>query len=159
MSANSCACLASPAKKAVGIWVRVSTDIQVESESPEHHEKRARRYAEAKGWDVVCVYQLNAVSGKSVMGRPETEQMQSDIREGRITGLIFSKLARLARNTKELLEFAGTTRLGHQRALTTHQVAARMRLAALSLDLELLVLPIDMWLSRTRSSQLRYTYA
>ena len=32
--------------------------------------------------------------------------MLEDIRSGHITGLIFSKLARLARNTKELLEFA-----------------------------------------------------
>ena len=33
-------------------------------------------------------------------------EMLEDIREKRIEGLIFSKLARLARNTKELLEFA-----------------------------------------------------
>ena len=32
--------------------------------------------------------------------------MLDDIKSGRITGLIFSKLARLARNTRELLEFA-----------------------------------------------------
>jgi site-specific DNA recombinase len=32
--------------------------------------------------------------------------MLDDIRDGHISGLIFSKLARLARNTKELLEFA-----------------------------------------------------
>jgi len=32
--------------------------------------------------------------------------MLSDIRKGHITGLIFSKLARLARNTRELLDFA-----------------------------------------------------
>jgi site-specific DNA recombinase len=32
--------------------------------------------------------------------------MLADIKSGKITGLIFSKLARLARNTKELLDFA-----------------------------------------------------
>jgi hypothetical protein len=32
--------------------------------------------------------------------------MLEDIRSGRITGLLFSKLARLARNTRELLELA-----------------------------------------------------
>lgn len=37
---------------------------------------------------------------------PETKRMLDDIRTGHITGLIFSKLARLARNTKELLDFA-----------------------------------------------------
>lgn len=91
-------------KKQVGIWVRVSTDIQ--GDSPEHHEKRARLYVEAKGWEVKTVYHLEAMSGKSVMGYTETKRMLDDIRSGNITGLVFSKLARLARNTKELLEFA-----------------------------------------------------
>ena len=92
--------------KEIGIWIRVSTEKQVESESPEHHEKRARLYAEAKGWIVVEVYRLEAMSGKSVMLYSETKRMIEDITSGKITGLIFSKLARLARNTKELLEFA-----------------------------------------------------
>ncbi len=52
------------------------------------------------------VYHLEAVSGKAVMHHPETKRMLDDIKHGNITGLIFSKLARLARNTKELLEFA-----------------------------------------------------
>lgn len=92
--------------KRVGIWIRVSTEDQVKGESPEHHERRARLYGEAKGWNVVEVYRLDAMSGKTVKDYPETKRMLADIRSGHITGLIFSKLARLARNTKELLEFA-----------------------------------------------------
>ena len=92
--------------KSVGIWIRVSTEDQVKGESPEHHEKRARYYAESKGWNVKEVYRLDAISGKSVMGLPEAQKMLEHIKTGRITGLIFSKLARLARNTKELLEFS-----------------------------------------------------
>ena len=93
-------------KKPVGIWLRVSTEFQVKDDSPEHHEKRGRLYAEAKGWDVKEIYHLEAVSGKSVMEHPEAKRMLKDIKSGHITGLIFSKLARLARNTKELLEFS-----------------------------------------------------
>lgn len=93
-------------KKNIAIWIRVSTEMQVKGESPEHHEKRARLYAEAKGWDVIEVYKLEAISGKSVMQQPETKRMLQDVKTGKISGLIFSKLARLARNTKELLEFA-----------------------------------------------------
>ncbi|MBT4512856.1 MAG: recombinase family protein [Chloroflexi bacterium] len=93
-------------KKSVGIWIRVSTEEQAEGESPEHHEKRASYYAESKDWKVAEVYHLEAVSGKSVMDLPETKRMLDDIRSGHISGLIFSKLARLARNTKELLEFS-----------------------------------------------------
>ena len=92
--------------KSVGIWIRVSTEDQARGDSPEHHEMRARFYAESKAWNVREVYHLEALSGKSVMPYPETQRMMQDIRDGRITGLIFSKLARLARNTRvEFPEF------------------------------------------------------
>lgn len=94
------------AAKPVGIWIRVSTEDQARGESPEHHEKRARDYAALKGWRVREVYHLEAVSGKSVMGTAEAKRMLADIASGHVTGLVFSKLARLARNTRELLEFA-----------------------------------------------------
>jgi len=92
--------------KPVGIWIRVSTEDQAQGESPEHHEQRAREYAKFNGWTVREVYDLAGVSGKTVMEHPEAKRMLADIRRGHITGLIFSKLARLARNTRELLDFA-----------------------------------------------------
>jgi Site-specific recombinases, DNA invertase Pin homologs len=121
----------APAKQ-VGIWIRVSTEDQARGESPEHHEKRARYYAESKGWKVKEVYHLEAVSGKSVIGQPETQRMLKDIRRGYITGLIFSKLARLARNTKELLEFADIFRecnadlISLQESIDTSSPAGRL---------------------------------
>ncbi|WP_439695160.1 recombinase family protein [Mucilaginibacter sp. AW1-7] len=96
--------------KRIGIFIRVSTEMQVKDDSPEHHEQRARYYAEAKGWSIIETYQLDAVSGKSVMQHPETQRMLGDIRSGHITALVFSKLARLARNTIELLEFSNIFR-------------------------------------------------
>jgi site-specific DNA recombinase len=119
-------------QKAVGIWIRVSTEDQAKGESPEHHEKRARLYAEAKGWEVKVVYHLEAVSGKSVMQHPEAQQMLKDIKQGKITGLIFSKLARLARNTKELLDFADLFKesnadlISLQEAIDTSSPAGRL---------------------------------
>lgn len=107
--------------KPVGIWIRVSTEDQVKGESPEHHEKRARMYAEVKDWHVREVYRLDAVSGKTVMGRPETERMLEHVKAGHITGLIFSKLARLARNTRELLEFADIFREHHADLISLHE--------------------------------------
>ena len=92
--------------KNVGIWLRVSTDMQVETDSLEHHEARARAYAESKDWEVVKVYNLSGVSGKTVLDHPETQRMLNDVKTGKISALIFSALARLARNTKELLEIA-----------------------------------------------------
>ncbi|MCX6272378.1 MAG: recombinase family protein [Bacteroidetes bacterium] len=119
-------------KKSVGIWIRVSTEDQAKGESPEHHEKRARLYAEAKGWEVIEVYHLEAVSGKSVMAHTETKRMLVDIKTGNITGLIFSKLARLARNTRELLDFADLFResnadlISLQEAIDTCSPAGRL---------------------------------
>jgi site-specific DNA recombinase len=95
-----------PDAKRVGIWIRVSTEDQAQGESPEHHLERAKAYATAKGWTVKEVYDLAGVSGKTVKEHAEAKRMLADIKRGHITGLIFSKLARLARNTKELLEFA-----------------------------------------------------
>jgi len=97
--------LIAPAKS-VGIWIRVSTEDQAQGDSPKHHETRARHYAEAKGWIVHEVYDLAGVSGKTVMEHPETKRMMEDVRRGHITGLIFSKLARLARNARELMDFS-----------------------------------------------------
>ncbi len=118
--------------KQVGIWIRVSTEDQARGDSPEHHEKRARYYAESKDWEVKEVYHLEALSGKSVMDYPETQRMLSDVRKGKIKGLIFSKLARLARNTKELLEFSEIFRendadlVSLQEAIDTSSPAGRL---------------------------------
>jgi len=95
-----------PALKTVGIWIRVSSEDQAQGESPAHHLERAKAYAQARGWTVNEVYDLAGVSGKSVKEHPEAKRMLADVKRGHITGLIFSKLARLARNTKELLEFS-----------------------------------------------------
>lgn len=90
----------------VGIWIRVSTEEQAQGESPKNHEHRARMYAELKNWDVVQFYDLSGVSGKSVIEHPEAKRMLADVADGKIKALIFSKLARLARNVKELLDIS-----------------------------------------------------
>jgi len=120
------------AQKHVGIWIRVSTEDQAEGDSPKHHEIRARAYAESRGWTVKEVYDLAGVSGKSVSAHPEAKRMMEDVRKGRIQALIFSKLARLARNTRELLDFADFFRqhdadlVSLQEAIDTSTPAGRL---------------------------------
>jgi len=66
------------------------------------------------------------------MAHPETERMLGHIKSGYITGLIFSKLARLARNTRELLDFADLFRehdadlISLQEAIDTTTPAGRL---------------------------------
>src|ERR1700734_3035857 len=92
--------------KSVGIWIRVSTEDQAQGDSPQHHEERARSYAKSRGWQVKEVYDLAGQSGKAVMQHPEAKRMMKDVERGHITGLVFSKLARLSRNRRELEDFA-----------------------------------------------------
>jgi site-specific DNA recombinase len=116
----------------VGIWIRVSTEDQAKGESPEHHEKRARAYAEAHGWNVREVYHLEGVSGKTVAHWPEAERMLRDIKRKHIDALVFSKLARLARNTRELLDYsdqfreAGADLISLQESIDTSSPAGRL---------------------------------
>ena len=90
----------------VGVWVRVSTTMQAEGDSPANHKERAKYYCLAKNWEIVEEYELAGVSGKSIINHSEAKRMLADIASGKIKALVFSKLARLARNVKELLEIA-----------------------------------------------------
>src|SRR5947207_14732563 len=89
-------------------------------------------YAESRGWSVAEIYDLAGVSGKSVIEHPETKRMLADVRSGKITALIFSKLARLARNTRELLDFAdifrehGADLVSLQESIDTSTPAGRL---------------------------------
>lgn len=91
--------------KHIGIWIRVSTEDQAQGDSPEHHLSRAKSYAEARGWTAKEVYDLAGQSGKAVMEHPEAKRMMRDVERGHIKGLIFSKLARLSRNLREVQDF------------------------------------------------------
>lgn len=91
--------------KNVGIWIRVSSEEQAKGDSPEHHLERAKAYALARGWTVVEVYDLAGQSGKAVMDHPEAKRMMADVKRGHIQALMFSKLARLSRNLREVQDF------------------------------------------------------
>jgi site-specific DNA recombinase len=92
-------------QKNVGIWIRVSTEEQAHGDAPEHHLERAKMYAKARGWNIVEVYDLAGQSGKAVIDHPEAKRMMADVKRGHINALLFSKLARLSRNLREVQDF------------------------------------------------------
>jgi site-specific DNA recombinase len=94
----------------VGIWIRVSTDIQAQSDSPEIHEKSAQLFCEFHNFTPTKIYNLAGVSGKSVLWHPEAQRMLADVAAGEIKGLVFSSLSRLARSLRELVEIEGIFR-------------------------------------------------
>lgn len=91
--------------KRVGLWIRVSSDMQVEADSPEVHLKRAQDYCADHGHEVIEVYRLDGVSGGAIWDLPIAQKMRYDIETGRIEGLVFTALDRLGRDTLELLQF------------------------------------------------------
>lgn len=92
--------------KVIGIWIRVSSTMQVEKEGHVHHEMRAKAFVKSRDWKIGKTYRLEAMSGKSIMGYSETQRMLADIKSGAISGIVFTKIARLARNTRELIEIS-----------------------------------------------------
>ncbi|WP_299208177.1 recombinase family protein [uncultured Dokdonia sp.] len=93
-------------KKKIGVWIRVSDPKQVQKDGHVHQEIRARDFVKSRDWEIVKIYRLEAMTGKSVLNYPQTKEMMHDIKTGVISGIVFAKLARLARNTKELIEIS-----------------------------------------------------
>src|ERR1035437_10118878 len=92
--------------KPVGMWVRVSAEDQATREGRCDLKDGARSYAKSRGWQVKEVYDLAGQSGKAVMQHQEAKRMIKDVERGHITGLVFSKIARLSRNRRELEDFS-----------------------------------------------------
>ena len=91
----------------VGLFIRVSTlDQANNTDSVETHIERGKLYAQSREWNVVKIYNLAGVSGKSTINHKHTLEMFEDISSGKVEGIIISSLSRLARNTSELLEYS-----------------------------------------------------
>lgn len=87
-------------KMRVGIYIRVSTDEQVDGFSLSAQQSRCEALAIAKGWDVGQIYSDLARSGKDLK-RPQYEAMIKDLEAGLIQGVIIFKLDRLSRSPKD----------------------------------------------------------
>ena len=75
----------------VAIYTRVSSEEQVEGYSLSAQEVLARRFAEAKEWEVVAVYEEPGRSGKSDL-RPAFQQMIHDAEAHQFDVILVHKL-------------------------------------------------------------------
>lgn len=88
------------------IYIRVSTEMQVEGFSLDAQREKLVKYAEYKDYEVVREYCDAGKSGKSVMGRPQFMQMMGDIeteRDPDISFVLVFKLSRFGRNAADVL--------------------------------------------------------
>lgn len=91
-------------QKRVGIYVRVSTEMQsTEGYSIDGQINQIREYCDFNNFVVVDVYADRGISGKS-MNRPELQRLLKDANESKIDSVMVYKTNRLARNTSDLLK-------------------------------------------------------
>lgn len=91
-------------QKRVGIYVRVSTEMQsTEGYSIDGQINQIREYCQFHHFEVTDIYADRGISGKS-MNRPELQRMLKDANEGHIDCVMVYKTNRLARNTSDLLK-------------------------------------------------------
>ena len=90
------------AVKRCGIYVRVSTEKQVDRESLSNQDSRMRAFAEGRGWSVVEVFTDAGLSAKDTR-RPALQKMLKLAKRGELDVVLVSKVDRISRNLGDLL--------------------------------------------------------
>lgn len=86
----------------VALYVRVSSQEQVEGYSISEQTERLTKYAEAMGWDIYKIYVDPGYSGGN-MDRPGLNEMIKDVEDGKIDTVAVYKLDRLSRSQFDTL--------------------------------------------------------
>lgn len=88
-----------------GIYVRVSTTQQIDRDSLRTQEERLRQYCKAQDFEIYKnkPYKDEGISAKDTK-RPAFEELMNDIEAGRIQVIIVTRLDRVTRSLKDLIE-------------------------------------------------------
>lgn len=90
-------------KKAVG-YIRVSTSVQAKKgESLSTQRQQIVDYAKNNGWQLEHIYGDKGISGAKIEHRINFKKMLEDAKQGKFNVIVFTKLSRFARNTREFL--------------------------------------------------------
>ena len=84
------------------LYVRVSTDVQVDGYSIEAQIESLENYVKSQGWMDYKVYTDPGFSGKD-LDRPAIKQLIQDCEDGKIDTVLVFKLDRLSRSQKDTL--------------------------------------------------------
>lgn len=87
------------------IYIRVSSERQVEGFSLDGQKRELTEYAKAKGYEVEAVYIEEGKSGKNIQGREEFQKMIYDVTriDSEVGYILVFKLSRFGRNTRDIL--------------------------------------------------------
>ena len=102
----------APAAKRAAIYVRVSSDEQVQGYSLSAQERSITSYCDAHGWEIVARYRDEGKSARTddASKRPGFRQLMADAETHRFDAVIVHKLDRFARNRR--VAFDAFHRLG-----------------------------------------------
>lgn len=91
--------------KACVIYIRVSSERQVQGYSLEGQKRYLKEWCEFEGMNVSQIYVEPGKSGKSISGREVFQQMLDDIATGNVKAdyVVVFKLSRFGRNAKDIL--------------------------------------------------------
>lgn len=117
----------------VGIYARVSTDIQVkEGDSIPAQLSALRQYAEKHGYEIVKEFVDDGVSGRLLDERDELQNLLDYVKRGKIDKIIFTRLDRWFRNirhylnTQEVLDDHNVTWTAIWESYTTETASGRL---------------------------------
>jgi site-specific DNA recombinase len=90
----------------VGIYTRLSRDMDGNQTATARQEKDARGLARAKGWKVADIYEdVDLSAFKKGVRRPAYERLLADLGSGAIDGVVVWKLDRLVRRASDFERF------------------------------------------------------
>ena len=125
-------------KKCV-LYLRVSTEMQVDGFSLDGQRNRLERFANLEEMPIVDVYQDAGKSGKSIDGRPEFKRLLSDIKGGlEIDYILVYKLSRFGRNASdilnslELIQSYGINLICVEEGIDSSQASGKLLISVLS---------------------------
>ena len=92
--------------KNVGIYVRVSTERQVQAGySISAQKENLINFAKSHDFKIYDIYADEGISGKNIEGRPDVKRLIQDIKERRIDIVLLQRFDRLTRSISDTQEF------------------------------------------------------